>query len=96
MKVDIKKEFLDDFISRKAGEKLRKIILAHFKNGEVVTLDFNNVTIASTSFFDEAIAKLAEEGWSQDTFQRWVVFDNLNIRDQSLVNDLCRRRGLIR
>ncbi|MEK6704548.1 MAG: DUF4325 domain-containing protein [Bdellovibrionota bacterium] len=66
-KIKIKEEYKEDYITRAAGERLRTAILDARQNGEdCIWLDFGGVIIGSTSFFDEAIAKLGEEGWDSE------------------------------
>lgn len=91
--IHMKKDYPDDYISRKVGEKLRKRILEAFHNGEKVEIDFTGLTIASTSFFDEGIAKLFEEGWNHEMLKKWVFFKSLNPRDHDLLENLLRKRG---
>ena len=95
MKIEMKKEFARDYITREAGERLRLQILEADKRGDLLKLDFTGLTIASTSFFDESIAKLVEEGWDLDRFKKTVRLIGLNPRDKILLEDLCRYRGLI-
>lgn len=96
MKVSIKKEFSDDYISRTAGERLREMILAAAKKSEVIEIDFSEITIASTSFFDEAFGKLAQEGWDQQKFNSSVKLKNIKSRDEDLLRSLGEYRGLFR
>ncbi len=92
--INIKKLFSDDYISRVAGEKLRHLIVGSFQNREPVCLDFSGVVVASTSFFDEGIAKLVLEGWDGDRFKKWVHFEGMNPRDQKVMAKVCAFRGL--
>ena len=95
MKIEMKKEFEKDYITREAGERLRMSILGAYKKGEILELDFSGMTIASTSFFDESIAKLAKEGLTKKEFEKIVRLKGLNPRDQKLLDDLCRYRGFV-
>ena len=95
MKIEMKKEFKKDYITREAGERLRLIILQAFEKGKTLELDFTGLTIASTSFFDESIAKLVNEGWDKKRLKQTVRIKGLNPRDQKLLEDLCRYRGLV-
>ena len=86
--VIIKKDFKEDYISREAGEKLRLMILENYKNNIITEIDFTDVIIASTSFFDESIAKLALEEWSKEQVDTFVLFKNINKLDLDVLNKI--------
>lgn len=94
MKISIKKDFSDDAVTREAGERLRKRIADILRSGEKLDLDFSGCLIASTSFFDEGIAKLADEGFQSDTILRLLTITHIHPRDLELLDDLCKRRKL--
>ncbi|MEI8347527.1 MAG: DUF4325 domain-containing protein [Pseudomonadota bacterium] len=87
----ISKEFKDDYTTRKAGEKLRQIIIA---SPGPVTLDFKDLKIASSSFFDEGLAKLSENEWDTKKFHEKIKILNLFKMDYFLLKDACQMRGL--
>lgn len=91
MKILIREEFKNDYTTRVAGEKLRKIILT---TNEVITLDFEDIKVASASFFDEGIAKLALEGWTIDMLNEKIKFINIFRKDMELLKSVCTERGL--
>ena len=93
-KIRIKTQFKDDFITRTAGEKLRLEILEAKANNETVELDFTGVIIASTSFFDESIAKLAESDWTDQILQKYVHIKRINPMDLKVLKQVCAYRGL--
>lgn len=93
-KIAIRDDFREDWISRAAGERLRLMILQAALERGVVEIDFKDVTVASTSFFDEGIAKLALEGWSRGDFDKRVVLRNVNPRDERVLAKMCAYRGL--
>ncbi len=93
-KIFIRETFRDDFISRAAGEKLRGLIIAADQNGEGVEIDFSSIVVGSTSFFDEAIAKLSEEGWNLQKLRQRVVFRHLDPRDEKVLEQMCQVRNL--
>ena len=95
MKIIIKDEFKKDYISREAGEVLRKQIISAIKNKENIILDFQDIVIASTSFFDESIAKLAEEKIETDTFKEFVTIKDINKNDQKVLDRVTKYRGFI-
>lgn len=92
----IKEKFAQDYISREAGERLRLMILEADDAQEQIEIDFEGVTIASTSFFDEGVAKLALEGWTQEKFKERVLMKKMNPRDLGVMEHMCRYRGLIK
>lgn len=91
MKIVIGEDFKNDFTTREAGEKLRKMII---QANEKVDLDFINIKVASASFFDEGIAKLSEEGWSSEKIKEMVVFENIFSRDMELLKSVCSGRNI--
>lgn len=92
MKISIKKDFRDDAVTREAGEKLRKRIIDSLRAGARLELDFSECLIASTSFFDEGIAKLVDEGIQPDMIVRSLTITHLHPRDRELLEVLCKRR----
>jgi hypothetical protein len=94
--INIKKEFSDDFLSRKAGERLRSMILEATKGNHKAEIDFSGIIIASTSFFDEGFAKLAEMNWTKDKFSSLLTLKNINPKDESILWDLFNKRLGIR
>lgn len=91
MKIIIRDKFKDDYTTRVAGEKLRKMIAS---TTEKIILDFSNVKIASASFFDEGIAKLSEENWDSNKVNAFLVFENLFKRDKELLISVCENRNI--
>jgi hypothetical protein len=94
MMIRIRDEFKEDYISRVAGERLRNRVLEAVAKGEKITLDFTGITIASTSFFDEGFAKLADCGWTRPTFDAAITFIGLHPLDKRVLDEMCRNRGL--
>jgi len=90
----IKIEFKDDHITRMAGERLRHFIEQSFQQKEKIILDFTDVTIASTSFFDEGIAKLAESGWDKKRLDNYIQFKNMHPKDRLVMEKMCNLRKL--
>lgn len=95
MKIKIKEVFKTDYITRGAGEKLRLMILENKKNNKQSVLDFSELTIASTSFFDESLAKLALEGWDKKTYNSFVIIEKINPLDLNVLNKMLKYRNLI-
>lgn len=91
MIIKIKENFSNDYTTREAGERLRKMIVS---SKEKVTLDFNGIKIASSSFFDEGIAKLlTNEGWNQQKFETMLTVINIYKMDEELLALVCKDRG---
>lgn len=93
-KIQIKKEFREDYISREAGERLRQMILQATKDKGKVEIDFGGLLVASTSFFDEGFAKLALEGWTQENFDSYIQLKGLSPKDHEILKKLCFDRGM--
>lgn len=91
MKIVIESEFKDDFTTRVAGERLRKMII---QSTDKVVLDFINVKIASASFFDEGIAKLGNDGWSSKKIKETISFENIFKKDLELLKSVCLGRNI--
>ena len=94
IEINIKKDFKDDWITRVAGEKLRHMILEATQNGKKVEIDFIDVVIASTSFFDEGFGKLTEYGWTKESFDSNISLKNIHDRDLNLLREMCKNRGM--
>jgi hypothetical protein len=92
--VSIKQHFKQDHVTRVAGERLRNMILESQKAGEPVEVDFSGIKIASTSFFDEAIAKLAEEGWDEKKLEEFLRLKGIHALDLRVLKQVCKYRGL--
>lgn len=94
LRINIKKDFSDDWISRKAGERLREMIVAAADEGKTIEIDFENMMIASTSFFDEGFAKLADLGWTKDRLFSLISFKHLHNNDRLVLIRLCQNRNM--
>lgn len=92
--VYLKDDFRQDYISRAAGERLRRMIQNAAEASDTIEIDFKEVIVASTSFFDEGFAKLALEGWDKNRFEQVVKLKNLNPRDAKVMDKMCAYRGL--
>ena len=90
MKVNIKKEFAQDYTTRQAGEKLRKMIL---ESSEEVELDFSHLKVASASFFDESIGKLPEEDGGKEALKK-IKISQIHDLDYDLLVHVCQTRGI--
>lgn len=79
----------EEKITREGGEKLRKLIL---KSALPLTIDFNHKPVASVSFWDESVAKLILEGWSEKEISQNLVLKNIHDRDQVIIKKLIQAR----
>ena len=93
MKIRMKEEFKNDWITREAGERLRKRLVRILSEKRPVVLDFEGLVVASTSFFDEGFAKLSEEKVAPEDFEALITLAHLHPRDRELLVSLCKRRG---
>ena len=82
----------EERMTRDGGEKLRLSINEHLKIQNKILLDFENVPIASVSFWDEGIAKLLLKDLSLEELKARVIFKNLLPRDQEVIEQLCKAR----
>ena len=78
----------EERMTREGGEKLRKLILHHWKPREIITLDFKDKPIASVSFWDESIAKLQEEGWTKKQIDERIELKAIHSRDLEIIRKL--------
>lgn len=92
-RINIRREFASDFISREAGERLRQLILEAAEGDNSIEIDFGGKIIASTSFFDEGFAKLAEYGWTREKLFSIIKLKNINERDLEVLSDLFDKRA---
>lgn len=90
--IAIEQEFSGDHITRAAGERLRKRILELSASEDKVVVDFSNVVIASTSFLDEGLAKLANEGRSREWVEDRLQLKRIDPRDLALLQSLSADR----
>jgi hypothetical protein len=79
----------EERITREGGEKLRKQIL---RSTPPVSIDFKHKAIASVSFWDESIAKLLLEGWTEAQVAKNVVLTNVHPRDLEIIHKLIQAR----
>ena len=90
--ISIAREFSKDRISREAGEKLRTLIVQAGYEHQQLVIDFNHLIVASTSFLDEGLAKLADEGWTARDVDKKIVLKNIHPLDRELLQTLSQDR----
>jgi len=93
-KISIKHDFKTDYITREAGERLRFFILESYKKNELIEIDFSDIIVASTSFFDEGIAKLQKEGWDFKKLNKFLKLKSINPLDKEVMISVCKLRGM--
>jgi hypothetical protein len=93
MNIVIRDVFKDDYISRQAGEKLRFMIIDSIKKKNKLILDFSELIVASTSFFDEGFAKLCDEKIDVQEFMDYIVLKDLNKNDFKVLKQVSDYRG---
>ena len=91
MKIDLEKTCKKKTITRKDGEKIKFLISESWDNEKKITIDFNNILIASVSFIDEAFGKLAFDHPKED-LKRKLSFENIEDYDKALLNDILLSR----
>jgi STAS-like domain of unknown function (DUF4325) len=77
--------------SRRDGEELRHLLEAHWDDAEPVVLDFDGVTIASVSFFDESFGVLAQNHPLAEVTAR-IRVENIKPDDRQLLNSIVLAR----
>jgi len=75
--INIKKEIGHRCIIKEDGQKIYNKIYTTLKEGKVVTLDFNNVTQFSGSFFNYAIGQLIRNISAED-LRYLLKIENIN------------------
>ena len=90
----LKEVFKTDYITRDAGARLRKNILEEMIKDKKVTVDFSDMKIASTAFFDEGIVKLNEGNISWSRVKELLILKNLYQYDKKLLLQIASYRNL--
>lgn len=78
-------------VTRGDGEVIRNLIIAYWDQSAKIRLDFGNILVASVSFLDEAIGKLAMTYTRQELASK-IGFLNIQEFDRALVNDILLKR----
>lgn len=85
MRIRVRDVCPDSRMFRPDGEKLRGEILARWSTDDRVDVDFENDTIASVSFLDEAIAVLFLEH-SPESIRARLKTSNMTPGDRGVLN----------
>jgi hypothetical protein len=91
MKIDIAKICKKKTVTRDDGEKLNKILGEKWDEASSFDIDFNNVLVASVSFMDEAIGKLALK-YTKEDLKKKIKVKNILDYDRALLNDILQSR----
>lgn len=86
-KIDLGSSCGKHTITRSDGKKIAAIIKQELDGNEDIVIDFNNILIASVSFFDEAFGKLAFE-YPKEVLVKKLTFANIEKYDRALLNDI--------
>lgn len=78
-------------VSREDGKLLYDKIKQLWTNSDQITVDFDNLIVASVSFMDEAFGHLALE-YSREELKRKLRFVGMNEYDRALLNDIILSR----
>jgi hypothetical protein len=87
MKINLKKEYGKQTITREDGLVVANRLMEAMEKKNKVTVDFNNILIASVSFFDEAFGKLAFK-YPKEVLVKKLGFENMEPFDRALLNDI--------
>ncbi len=87
MRINLKLERGTQTVSREDGQAIAKKLLKAMEKEDKVVIDFDNILIASVSFFDEAIGKLAFK-YSREVLAKKLSFENIEAYDRALLNDI--------
>lgn len=79
-------------VLRQDGARLRSEIERLWSDGEAIEIDFENIRIASVSFFDEGIGVLALR-YPLEEIKRRLGIVNIENPDRRLLNDILRSRA---
>jgi len=87
MKINLQKVCDKQTITREDGRKINEMIVSGWTKEEKIIIDFNNILIASVSFFDEAFGKLIFD-YSKEYFKNNLNIINIEDYDRRLLNDI--------
>lgn len=91
MTINLKEKCGKMTISRKDGRVVAHLISDGLKKHESITIDFDNIMIASVSFFDEAFGKLAFK-YPKEVLKKKLFFEKIDNYDRALLNDILLSR----
>lgn len=87
MIVNLKTKCGTQTVSRDDGLVIANILIDAIEKEDKIVIDFDNILIASVSFFDEAFGKLAFK-YSKEVLAKKLIFENIEDFDKALLNDI--------
>ena len=91
MIIDLRDICLKRAVTGEDGQKILKVIEDSWDQEEKITVDFNNILVASVSFFDEAFGKLASK-YPVNMLKEKLTFLNIDNYDRALLNAILSSR----
>ena len=91
MTINLKEKCGRRTISRQDGRLVADLISDGLKKHKSITINFDNIMIASVSFFDEAFGKLAFQ-YPKEALKKKLVFEKIDKYDRALLNDILLSR----
>lgn len=91
MIIDLKDICYKRAVTGEDGQKIYKAIKESWDNEDKITINFNNILIASVSFFDEAFGKLAFK-YPIDRLKEKLAFENIDNYDRALLDAILTSR----
>ena len=86
-KIDLKKTCKKQTVTIRECEQIKNLISASWDKESKIVIDFNNISIASVSFLDEAFGKLAFDH-PKEILRKKLSFANIEEYDRALLNDI--------
>lgn len=74
----------DNCITREDGQKVFEIINNRLKNNEIIVLDFENIGVFTSPFFNSAIGPLFKD-FSREELRDKLLFANINTVGRNLL-----------
>lgn len=87
MKINLKAVRGKQTVSREDGLVIANRLIKAMEKEDNIVIDFDNILIASVSFFDEAFGKLAFK-YPKDVLVKKLAFENIEPFDRALLNDI--------
>lgn len=90
-RIDIATVCQANTVTREHGKVIHDLIVKIWDTSDVITIDFNNVLIASVSFLDEAFGGLTDNR-SVEEIARKLKLVNMKPFDRNLANSIVQSR----
>jgi len=72
-------------VTSEDGERLYSLLVSHFRNEDVVTLDFEGIKVCASPFFNTAIGRLLAEITDSASFHRFLHWEHLSPSSERLL-----------